>query len=140
MHVSARYQIQSGERTETQSSSGLIVSTGLGSTGWFRSLLSGAAAVAGAELEASVQAMREHGFAWDADHLQFTVREPFPSRTTQATLVFGQVTATQPLKLVSQMAGYGVIFSDGIEADFLEFNAGMVATIGLSDRYGSLMH
>ena len=29
---------------------------------------------------------------WDADYLYFTVREPFPSRTTAATLVFGAVT------------------------------------------------
>ncbi|CAM5420822.1 sugar kinase [Rhodanobacter lindaniclasticus] len=138
-HVSARYQIQQGGRSETHSSSGLIVSTGLGSTGWFQSLLAGAAGVAGHALDGPAQAMREHGFAWDADHLQFTVREPFPSRTTQVELVFGQVTHKEPLQLVSQMAGYGVIFSDGIEADFLEFNAGMTATISVADRYGQLV-
>jgi hypothetical protein len=33
----------------------------------------------------------------------------------------------------------GVIFSDGIEADFLEFNSGDVATIGLSERVGKLV-
>lgn len=138
-HVSARYEIHLGKQAETHSSSGLIVSTGLGSTGWFQSLLAGAAGIAGKTLPASVQAMRSHGFAWDADHLQFTVREPFPSRTTQVELVFGQVTKQQSLRLVSQMAGYGVIFSDGIEADFLEFNAGMTATIGVAKRYGQLI-
>jgi NAD kinase len=139
-HVSARYQIQQGHRSETHSSSGLIVSTGLGSTGWFQSLLAGAAGIVGRDLEGSVRALREHGFAWDADHLQFTVREPFPSRVTQVEMVFGQVTRTEPLRLVSQMAGYGVIFSDGIEADFLEFNAGMTATISLAERYGQLVN
>jgi NAD kinase len=139
-HVSARYQIQQGGRSETHSSSGIIVSTGLGSTGWFQSLLAGAAGVAGQALAGPIQAMREHGFAWDADHLQFTVREPFPSRTTQVELVFGQVTDSEPLQLVSQMAGYGVIFSDGIEADFLEFNAGMTATISVAERYGQLVN
>jgi hypothetical protein len=139
-HVSARYQIQQGSRSETHSSSGLIVSTGLGSTGWFQSLLAGAAGIAGHALEGPAQAMREHGFAWDADHLQFTVREPFPSRTTQVELVFGQVTRKEPLQIVSQMAGYGVIFSDGIEADFLEFNAGMAATIGIAERFGQLVN
>lgn len=140
-HVSARYQIHQGGRSETHSSSGLIVSTGLGSTGWFQSLLAGAAGMAaGHALAGPAQAMREHGFAWDADHLQFTVREPFPSRTTQVEMVFGQVTRKEPLQLVSQMAGYGVIFSDGIEADFLEFNAGMTATISLADRYGQLVN
>jgi hypothetical protein len=139
-HVSARYLIKQGERSETHSSSGLIVSTGLGSTGWFQSLLAGAAGIAGHKLEGSAQVMREHGFAWDSDHLQFTVREPFPSRVTQVDMVFGQVTRAEPLQLVSQMAGYGVIFSDGIEANFLEFNAGMTATISLAERYGQLVN
>ncbi|OOG43617.1 sugar kinase [Rhodanobacter sp. C05] len=139
-HVSARYKIQQGDRSETHSSSGLIVSTGLGSTGWFQSLLAGAAGILGHKLEGPAQALREHGFAWDTDHLQFTVREPFPSRVTQVEMVFGQVTRKQPLRLVSQMAGYGVIFSDGIEADFLEFNAGMTATISLADRFGQLVN
>ena len=117
----------------------MIVSTGLGSTGWFQSLLAGAAGIAGQTLPGAVQTLREHGFPWDAEHLQFTVREPFPSRATQVGLVFGQVTKQQPLRLVSQMAGYGVIFSDGIEADFLEFNAGAHATIGLAERKGLLV-
>ncbi len=138
-HVSARYRIALGERSETQSSSGLIVSTGLGSTGWFRSLLTGAAGIAqGAEAD-SVESMRTQGFAWDADHLQFTVREPFPSRTTQVELVFGPVTRAEPLQVTSAMAGHGVIFSDGIEADFLEFNAGLTATIDVAERRGVLV-
>jgi NAD kinase len=33
-HVSSRYHIQLGDRHEYQSSSGIIISTGLGSTGW----------------------------------------------------------------------------------------------------------
>jgi hypothetical protein len=33
----------------------------------------------------------------------------------------------------------GVIFSDGIEADFLEFSSGMVASIGVADRCGRLV-
>jgi NAD kinase len=137
-HVSARYVIQSGALSETHSSSGLIVSTGLGSTGWFRSLLTGAAGITGRE-QGVVKSLRDKGFAWDAKYLHFTVREPFPSKTSQAHLVFGKVTHEQPLSLVSQMAGYGVIFSDGIEADFLEFNSGMTATIDVASRHGSLV-
>jgi hypothetical protein len=138
-HVSARYEIALGECTETHSSSGLIVSTGLGSTGWFQSLLAGAAGIAGDDLPDEVGRLRGRGFAWDADYLRFTVREPFPSRTTQAQLVYGEIGGGSPLRLVSQMAGYGVIFSDGIEADFLEFNAGMTATIGVAEREGRLV-
>lgn len=138
-HVSARYEIRHGEQRETHSSSGVIVSTGLGSTGWFRSLLAGAAGIVGQPLETQVQTLREQGFPWESEHLHFTVREPFPSQTTQTDLVFGQVTPGQPLQLVSQMSGYGVIFSDGIEADFLEFNSGMTATITVADRSGLLV-
>lgn len=138
-HVSARYEIRSGGRQETHSSSGLIVSTGLGSTGWFRSLLAGAAGISGGTSRNAITRLREHGFAWDADHLYFTVREPFPSRTTQAGLVFGKVSERAPLELTSLMAGHGVIFSDGIEADFLEFNSGMRATIDVADRVGRLV-
>jgi len=138
-HVSARYEVHVGGRSETHSSSGLIVSTGLGSTGWFRSLLAGAAGIAGQSMKGSIKELRENGFPWDADHLHFTVREPFPSRTTQTGLVFGKVTRKQPLRLVSQMAGHGVIFSDGIEADYLEFNSGMTAVIDVAERNGCLV-
>ena len=138
-HVSARYEIRLGEQCEVHSSSGVIVSTGLGSTGWFRSLLAGAVGISGIAPTPALKALQDNGFPWDADHLHFTVREPFPSRTTQTGLLFGQVAAQQPLKLVSQMAGYGVIFSDGIEADRLEFNAGMEATIEVAQRCGTLV-
>jgi hypothetical protein len=79
-HISARYQISQGNATEAHSSSGLIVSTGLGSTGWFQSLLAGAAGVAaGRALSDSAQEMRGHDFAWDSSDLRYVVREPFPA-------------------------------------------------------------
>ena len=37
------------------------------------------------------------------------------------------------------MPDYGVIFSDGIEKDFLEFNSGMEAIVGVSDKRGRLV-
>lgn len=138
-HTSARYEIRLGDAVETQSSSGLIVSTGLGSTGWLQSLLAGAQGMLDGALAHELQALRPNGFAWDADYLRFTVREPFPSRTTQAAMVAGMVQPHAPLTLVSQMAGYGVIFSDGIESDFLQFNAGMRATISVAEREGHLV-
>lgn len=137
-HVSARYRIDWQGQSEAHSSSGVIVSTGLGSTGWFRSLLTGAHGLVGGEHD-NVAVLREQGFAWDAQHLYFTVREPFPSRNSGTELVFGQVSDQAPLQIQSQMAGYGVIFSDGIEADFLEFNAGMSAHIDIAERQGCLV-
>ncbi len=137
-HTSARYRIESGSRVEVQSSSGVIVSTGLGSSGWLRSLLVGALGIAGTA-NAERQRLAESGFGWDERRLCFTVREPFPSRVSQVALTQGWVDESTPLRLVSQMAGHGVIFSDGIEADFLEFNAGMRAEITLAKRQGRLV-
>jgi hypothetical protein len=137
-HTSALYDIALGERRESQSSSGLIVSTGLGSSAWIKSIVTGsmgiARAVRGACADFDYQA-----FAWDAQRLDFAVREPFPSRSSTAELVYGQVTAGQPLTLRSRMPEHGVIFSDGMEADYLQFTAGMEACIGLSDRQGCLV-
>lgn len=137
-HTSARYRIEVGDRAETQSSSGVIVSTGLGSTGWLRSLLVGAMGIAGAG-QAERRQVAESGFGWEEARLCFTVREPFPSRTSRATLVHGWVDDSRPLTLVSQMAGTGVIFSDGIEADCIEFNAGMRAEVGIAPRQRRLI-
>ncbi len=138
-HVSARYTIQAGTRREAHSSSGIIVSTGLGSTGWFRSLLTGAMGMAGTEAPAEIRSLQSEGFPWESRHLYYTVREPFPSRSTQASLVFGRIEANEPLRLTSQMPDYGVIFSDGVERDFLQFNSGMHAEVGIADRCGTLV-
>jgi len=35
---------------------------------------------------------------------------------------------------------FGVIFSDGIEADFLEFTSGITARISVADKVGQLVH
>ena len=75
---------------------------------------------------------------WDSDRLTFAVREPFPSKSSTAGLVFGSVTAEQPLTLRSRMPEHGVIFSDGMEADFLRFTAGMEATITVAGCRGQL--
>ncbi|WP_446809335.1 sugar kinase [Methylomonas sp. 2BW1-5-20] len=133
-HTSARYLLSWDGRREIQSSSGIIVSTGFGSTGWFQSILAGAMSVAGSDSHPL-----KDGFAWQERRLQFTVREPFPSRTTGVNLVFGAITPETPLTLESQMPENGVIFSDGIETDFLAFNSGTVATIGLAATQGQLI-
>jgi NAD kinase len=138
-HCSARYRISSGKELESHSSSGVIISTGLGSTGWFKSLMAGAAGIAAASGSAPKKALNNTRFSWDSDYLYFTVREPFPSNTTGAELVFGKITRRQPLLIESMMAENGVIFSDGIEHDFLEFNSGTKATITLADRIGQLV-
>jgi len=138
-HVSARYIIRTAEGQEQHSSSGIIVSTGLGATGWFRSLTTGAAAIARRIAGRQVPQPDFSDFGWDARYLYYTVREPFPSKTSEASLVFGKITEDEPLELVSQMPEAGVIFSDGIENDFLEFNSGTCATITLAEKRGRLV-
>ncbi|HNQ87296.1 MAG TPA: sugar kinase [Verrucomicrobiota bacterium] len=158
-HGSARYRLTLGGRTEEQSSSGIVVSTGLGSTGWLSSLLTGAATLARTACRGAAEPAgpaptpsprirsgfplddlaAESQFPWDADYLYYTVREPFPSRTTAATLVFGRISAGHPLVVESRMPERGVIFSDGLEHDRLEFNAGARVTVGLAERQGFLV-
>lgn len=138
-HTSARYSIGLGPRAENHSSSGVIVSTGLGSTGWFRSIVAGATGITGSLAGRSPGGAPEHSFAWDADYLYFSVREPWPSTTSAAALTFGRITPGEPLTMVSQMPESGVIFSDGIEADFLQFNAGTRATVAVAGKKGHLV-
>src|SRR5262245_30002524 len=135
-HVSARYRLRFDGREEDQSSSGIIVSTGAGSTGWYRSVLTGAAGVVGAIVgEKAVVPVREsYRFDWQADRLVFSVREPFISKVSSAGIVTGWVTRRKPLEVVSQMPQNGVIFSDGVEEDNLAFNSGAIARIGVAGR------
>jgi hypothetical protein len=124
-----------GEVSEHQSSSGIIVSTGAGSTGWLRSVLTGAAGVMQAQEGEAVELPPDLGrFEWEANYLVFSVREPFPSRTSAAHTVFGRIEGGDTLEVVSQMPQNGVIFSDGVEADYLEFNSGTIANVGLSEK------
>ena len=139
-HVSARYEMDFGELHERQSSSGIIISTGLGSTGWLRSVLTGAIAIAGGESSQQMEAMREKGFAWEAEKLVFSVREPFPSRASQASMIFGEIENGNALRIRSQMPEGGIIFSDGMAADGLEFRSGLEASISIADQRGHLLH
>ncbi len=145
-HGSARYILRHEKHTERHSSSGVIVSTGMGSTGWLTSLLTGArgiTAASGTMEEREDTRSRPPSLPiqmpWDANHLCFTVREPFPTKTTGVSLVFGKIAADAPLVIQSLMSERGVIFSDGVEADFVEFNAGSQVSIAVADRHGILV-
>lgn len=136
-HTSARYEIELGEHREVQSSSGIIVSTGLGSSAWMRSIVTGAMAIAGAYGRGANDSYRP--WPWDADYLQLAVREPFPSRTSSTELVYGRVAQGTKLIVRSLMPEGGVIFSDGVEADYLTFSSGTVAEIGVARAKGTLI-
>ena len=114
-HQSARYRIACGERAEDHSSSGLIVASGTGATGWARSIME--ATHEGVPLDPQERAVA------------FFVREPFPSVATGTTLRAGKL-AAEPLAVTSRMNDGGVIFADGIEQDFLAFDWGRGVTLG----------
>jgi len=120
-HVSAQYRIRWAKREEPQSSSGVLVSTGAGSTGWVSSVFNMASGVATLTGGHAGKPMR---LDWEDPRLLFVVREPFVSRHSQASIVAGILEQQQVLELESLMPSGGVIFSDGIEADFLQFNSG----------------
>ena len=114
--------------------------------GWLTNLLAGARAITAAarKVQRSDQPPERRTspsvrFPWDAGHPCFTVREPFPSKTTGATVDFGRVSGNTPLLIETHMRERGVIFSDSIEADFLEFNSGTKAQITVTARKGLLV-
>jgi len=116
-HQSARYHIEDGAAKEEQSSSGVIVATGTGATGWARSIMEATSR----DISLDPQ---ERALGW-------FVREPFPSVATGSSMRAGKL-AEQPLRLTSHMNDGGVIFADGIEQDFLSFDWGrrLEVTVG----------
>lgn len=156
-HRSARYNLTFGKQTEAQSSSGIIVSTGAGATGWLSSLInmangisdtfgnpqnnrpSSISKVKGKFSIPPTQSIQQQQLAWDTDRLVFVVREPFLSRMSKISMSAGSIYKNQSLKIESMMSEGGVIFSDGIESDFLGFNSGTIAEIGVAKEQAHLV-
>ena len=135
-HISARYRIAYQQQTEEHSSSGIIVSTQAGSTGWLSSVFNMSQ---GIQQFLEQQIPKKHAIKLAADQLMFAVREPFQSKQTQADLVAGVLTEKIKLVIESLMPINGVIFSDGIESDFLHFNSGAIASIGIAQEKAVLV-
>jgi NAD kinase len=115
-HQSARYRIAASGREERQSSSGLIVATGTGATGWARSIQR--------DRRAEIAAPRPAEEA-----LAYYVREAFPSVATGATITEGRLGGADVLAVTSEMNDDGVVFGDGIEDDRLAFAWGVRAEV-----------
>ncbi len=119
-HQSARYSIDWRADEETQSSSGIIVSTGTGSSGWARSIC--------------LRRTEAPQLPAPSDlELAFFVRESFPSIGTGTSIQEGLIGENECLRIVSQMNADGVIFGDGIEDDRIPFHWGMTAEIRVAD-------
>lgn len=135
-HVSARYKIEFEGRSEGHSSSGLIVSTGAGSTGWLSSVFNMVSSVSQFVGGRRTKSLK---LDWDSPVLVFVVREPFVSKHSSANIVAGVLPAKQELILESRMPVNGTIFSDGVEADYLAFNSGAIARIRVSEKCARLV-
>lgn len=115
-HQSARYELALADRVESQSSSGVIITTGTGATGWARSICRGRATAV------ELPAPRD-------PRLAFFVREAFPSVATGVSVTDGVLDEGRALEVTSRMNGGGVVFGDGIESDHLAFDWGVRVTI-----------
>ena len=135
-HVSALYRIVRGKRSETQSSSGVLVSTGAGSTGWISSVFNMASGVTSFCGGRPVTGIR---MPWEDRRLLYVVREPFISRHSQAGIVAGMLETGEELVLESLMPSGGAIFSDGMEADFLQFNSGAIVRVRAAEQRAHLV-
>jgi len=137
-HISARYRIEFLGQKENQSSSGIIVSTGAGSTGWMSSLINMANKINESLLKNPVS---NKGFQlnWGDSKLLFIVREPFLSKHSQINLTAGVIDASNSLVLESMMPENGIIFSDGVDRDFIKFNSGSIATIGVAPEKAKIV-
>ncbi len=118
-HQSARYRLRWEGKEERQSSSGLIVSTGTGATGWALSV--------NRERARSEPLPDPTG-----EELVYFVREAWPSVVSGTELTQGLISRGQVLEIVSEMGEGGVIFGDGIESDPIEFGWGVRAVVGIS--------
>ena len=105
-------------------------------TGWHKSVM---AEFQGMAMAFGLGAVREPQYDWSDRNLTFQVREPYPSRFTQADIVYGQIKEKENLILTSDMSEKGVVFSDGILDDAIEFNAGMQIKVGVAERVGRLV-
>ncbi len=132
-HVSARYKISFSAQKEEHSSSGIIVSTTAGSTGWMSSIYNMAFGINKKSKIAHTKPQVKN------DELLFVVREPFKSKRTQTEIVSGKINLNSQLQIESLMPRNGIIFSDGIESDYLNFNSGSIATIGLSQESAKIV-
>jgi NAD kinase len=111
-HQSSKYRIAFADREERQSSSGIVIATGTGSTGWARSIRR--------ERTCSIELPQP------ADPvLAFFVREAFPSIASGTTITDGVIQAGRHLAITSEMDEDGVLFGDGIEEDRIAFPYGM---------------
>ncbi|MBX3195534.1 MAG: hypothetical protein R2717_00390 [Schumannella sp.] len=125
-HQSSRYTLTVPDRgSERQSSSGIIVGTGTGATGWSASIASDRA------LQPLLPPAESAELAW-------FVREAWPSRATGTELTAGELDDGGHLEVLVE-SDLLVAFGDGIEHDRLSVGWGQRLQVGVSDHRLSLV-
>ncbi|MET7378773.1 hypothetical protein ABZT08_08065 [Streptomyces sp. NPDC005526] len=122
-HQTARYRLGldgDGGVAEAQASSGVLVGTGTGATGWLRSVWQ----ERGGRL--LLPAPTEERLLW-------FVREAWPSPATGTSLVAGDLPGPRRLSLTVESERL-VVFGDGMEADSLELTWGQSVRVGVCGR------
>ena len=120
-HQTARYVLRApGGQAEAQASSGLIVATGTGGTGWCRS--------AWLERHSSLAlpAPAEARLAW-------FVREAWPSPATGTALTEGSLVRGEVLEVTAE-SDQLVLFGDGVESDTVPLTWGQSVRLRISAR------
>jgi NAD kinase len=140
-HVSARYRIWYNGATEEQLSSGIIVSTKSGSTGWLSSIFNMLHGLPKFQDQKNSYGQKTPPtkITFGDNQLFFVVREPFASYQTGININGGVLRSEDQLVIESLMPDNGVIFSDGIESDFLQFVSGDTAVIKIAQETTTLV-
>jgi NAD kinase len=129
--ASARYSISFDHRDERHSSSGIIISTGVGSTGWLRSV---ATMVAGLGYGNHAGKLSSLPSPTNVE-LVFVVREPFSSPATGTSIITGRITPGTSFAATSEMSRGGYVFSDGVIEKGVEWSAGSTVVVTVGERY-----
>ncbi|MFG3281691.1 hypothetical protein [Streptomyces sp. NPDC048111] len=121
-HQTARYRIGSdtpGTGTEAQASSGVLVGTGTGATGWLSSLWRGRAGAPALPAPADAR-------------LVWCVREAWSSPVTGTSFTEGELAGTRRLRITVECDRL-VAFGDGMEGDALDLTWGQSVSVGIAD-------